>query len=81
MVQKRAKWGDLHEWCERVQRDIIALEVWAKRQDSSFRPGGGPRQKGDDLRRRIENLADEWAYLARARDGGDPGDPPKGPFA
>ena len=70
----------MYDWCRRVRRDILALEVWAMRQDPSFRPGGDPHQSGTELTRRIECLEEEWLWLVRGHGLGDPGDPPRGPF-
>ena len=72
-------WTQLHDWQKRVRRDILALEIWAGRQDPSFRPGGGPDQSGGDLDARIQCLEEEWRWLFGRRSG-DPGDPPEGPF-
>ncbi len=70
-------WQEFQDWCKRVQRDILALEVWAKQCEcgAKFMPGGSDDQKGKALDNRIAVLKGK-----KGGKGGDPGDPPRGPF-
>jgi hypothetical protein len=61
----------LHEWCLRVQRDILALERCVKQNHPTCELGGSDTQAGNELKQRIAALKGLDA---------DPGDPPEGPY-
>ena len=69
--QQAALWEELYDWCLKVRRDILALEVWAKQH--GYRPDG----MKDDPRRAVEI---HIISLLEKVGSNDPGDPPGGPF-
>ena len=87
-------WQEFWYWGRRVRRDILALEVWAKSQDPDFRPGGPPDEHPSITKQKIRDLEaalrwfgvrdHEYTLDGSGREpppiGGDPGDPPGGPF-
>jgi hypothetical protein len=77
--EEKERYEKLEEWCKRVRRDIMALEVWAYDRDPGFKDkaGGPPNQEGEELSNRIENLRVQQNNRGLR---GDPGDPPGGPY-
>ncbi len=76
---------EMWHWGRRVRRDILALETWAKSQDSSFEPGGPDTQDPADTASRIDELKAEQDKQRTSGDNeadgiaGDSGDRPGGP--